>query len=69
MLTGGLITEYVMIGSQVQWLPVLYVGPICTCYTNRFSLHVHVSLGSIVAITLKIVLQSTYNRWIDEWYE
>ena len=39
------ITEYVM-RSQVQWLPVLYVEPICTCYTNRFSLHVHVSLGS-----------------------
>ena len=48
LYTGGLITEYVMIGSQVQWLPVLYVEPICTisCYTNRFSLHVHVLLGS-----------------------
>ena len=47
LYTGGLITEYVM-RSQVQWLPVLYVEPIilCTCYTNRFSLHVHVSLGS-----------------------
>ena len=53
-----------MIGSQVEWLPVLYVEPICTCFTNRFSQHVHVSLGiavgSIVAITLKIALQSTY---------
>ena len=45
LYTGGLITKYVM-RSQVQWLPVLYVEPICTCYTNRFSLHVHVSLGS-----------------------
>ena len=36
------------------------VEPICPCYTNRFSLHVHVSLGiavgSIIAITLKIAL-------------
>ena len=41
-------------------MAVLYVEPICTFYTNRFSLHVHVSLGiavgSIVAITLKIAL-------------
>ena len=33
LYTGGLIKEYVMMGSQVQWLPVLYVEPksISTC--------------------------------------
>ena len=45
--------------SQVQWLPVLYVEPIYTCCTNKFS----VAVGSIVAITS---LQSTYSRWIDD---
>ena len=29
LYTGGLITGYVMIGSQVQWLPVLYVERTC----------------------------------------
>ena len=34
---------------SVTCMAMLYVEPICTCYTNRFSLHVHdIAVGSIV---------------------
>ena len=57
-------------GLNTECHEITGVEPICTCYTNRFTCTC-IAIGSYiaivhVAITLKIALQSTYSRCIDD---